>query len=586
MEVPFWYRPRESGIVLSDFRRCTPGDAVSQHPKDGCWFTIAYETKDGIRGYMLARSTRTRAGDVRLNLASAGWKAMYLGVFLGGASREELLIRLKLSGERSFDLIGPSALGYRRLPSGNMAGPSPIPGSRNGIEEFFWKAADVEGQELIISPVRSSLPTVCHLAFVRLVAMTDQECAEYQRAFGSSETRVLAAEMDGQGPFLRGVRTEAELQEVFEPLRDTDVKKLFLGTGGLGAGQMLYPTKVGDVFGQGLTDFPDDQGKRFTESLHGFLRRGIDPLRVAVDSVHSLGVDIYLGFRMGTMAMIGPSWIGPDSSVPFWKRHAEWRCRDREGSTIPRLSMAYPEVRRFYVQLFEELAAYGVEGMQLIYIRRPPFVLFEPPVVDSFRREYGIDPRELQDDPQRRIGFYTGDERLERHWGGYVTTFMRELSGALDRYRRPDGGRMQILANVMHDEPYNRAGGMDVAAWVREGLVDILCPFTGGDGSLRVDYPWFNSILRGSACQLYEDLTPRIMPGAQYAREAQRAYASGAHGLAFWDSEGRMMMKSQWNTIRRLGHTQDLENMACQPEDYLVHPLRLLEDWNPDARYL
>jgi len=490
-----------------------------------------------------------------------------------------------LSDERLFEALVPSRLGYRLSAEGSVVGrPGPIPGSDTGIEEFFWKAADLGGQELIISHFKNSEKYTAQLAFVRLVPMTEEEVTDYGAAWGRPDTRVLAAEDDGQFYYDGFVRTVEDIQELFEPLRDTDVGKLFLGTAGIGAGSMLYPTKAGGMFGAGGEEFLTEVGRGTVEALRGFVSRGIDPLKVAVEHVHSMGIEVYLGFRMGTMATSPPpsSWSEP---VPFWEEHPEWRCRSREGVAITRLSMAYPEVRRFYVDLFEELAGYGVEGVQPIYTRRPPFVLFEPPVIEAFQREHGIDPRELPDDPEERMGFYTADERLAKHWAGYVTTFMRELRQVLDRYSRPDGGPMKVVANVMHTAEYNLMGALDLETWAREGLVDIFCPYTGGGGTLFIDYEYFQKVTQGTSCVFYEDITPRLMPGRDYAEHARRAYEGGAAGLAFWDSGGRIMTKSQWHTVRRLGHREQLEQMALQPEHYNVHPLKLIYDWDPARRY-
>ena len=75
------------------------------------------------------------------------------------------------------------------------------------------------------------------------------------------------------------------------------------------------------------------------------------------------------------------------------------------------------------------------------------------------------------------------------------------------------------------------------------------------------------------------------MSGRQYAEHARRAYAGGAAGLTFWDSVSRIMNKPQWHTVRRLGHREDLDELARQPEDYNLHPLKTLYDWNAELRY-
>ena len=575
----FWHSPRHSGVLLADLSGAEPREAISPKPRKGCWYTIPYRTQTGIQGVMVARGQLTHPPDLRLSLPVQGWQAIYVGLF-GGSRVDEFRLRLKLSDETLFETLAPSRLGYQRQADGSWLRPRAAIGVTD-IEEVFWKAADLGGQQLVISHLRTSHPSVAQLAFVRLVPLTAEEVREYQRAGGRPETRLLAAEMDGQGPFHTGARTVQDIQENLEPLRGTDVGKLFLGTGGIGAGQTLYPSRVGAMMGAGEEDFPVEAGRRAAESLRGFQSRGIDPLEVAVDHAHSMGIEVYLGFRMGTMASMPPVWFEP---VRFWNKHPQWRCRDREGQSVVRLSLAYSQVRRFYVDLLAELAGYGVKGVQLIYTRRPPFVLFEPPVVEDFKKAYGIDPRQLPEPVQRRGDPPAAEERLERHWATYVTTFMRELRRRLDR-ERPEGPRIEVLANVGYDAAWNRHAALDLETWAREGLVDILCVYTGGDGSQRVDYDYFKSITRGTRTVFYEDITPRNMPGSQYARQARRAYSGGAAGLAFWDSGGRIVRKTQWHTVRRLGHRQDLESMALQPQGYHIHPLKLIEGWSVELRY-
>ncbi len=577
----FWNAPQGSGILLADLSVAEPPWAITAKPRKGCWYRIPYETKDGIQGVMVARGQLTHPPDLRLPLPVTGWHAIYVGLF-GGSKVDEFRLRLKLSDERLFEALLPSRLGYQRKADGDWLRPRSAIGVSD-IEEVFWKAADLGGQQLVISHLKTSYPSVAQLAFVRLVPLTKEEVNEYERARGRPETKLLAAEMDGQGPFHSGVRTVEDIQEGLEPLRDTDVGKLFLGTGGIGAGQTLYPSRVGTMMGAEEKDFPMEAGKRAAESLRGYESRGIDPLKVAVDHAHSMGIEVYLGFRMGTMTSMPPVWFEP---VSFWRNHPEWRCRDRDGHSIIRLSMAYSQVRRLYLDLLTELAGYGVKGVQLIYTRRPPFVLFEPPVIEDFKKAHGIDPRQLPEPVEKRRGDPpAADERVERHWATYVTTFMRELRQRLDR-QRPGGSRIEVLANVGYDAIWNRHAALDLETWTREDLVDILCVYTGGDGSQVVDYDYFWKITQGTASVFFEDVTPRNMSGSQYARQARRAYAGGAAGLAFWDSGGRIRCKTQWHTVRRLGHRQDLDSMSLQPQGYHIHPIKLIDGWSVELRYM
>ena len=401
-------------------------------------------------------------------------------------------------------------------------------------------------------------------------------------------------QLDGaSGSLHHGVQTIEELIEGFEPLRNTDVGKVFLGTEG--PGLTYYPTKVGGEYATAATELLTESSRRAVESLRAYRSNGIDLVKERVGFLHSLGIEVFLGFRMGTTSDHPP---GHAKSAPMWKEHPEWRCRDRDGNSIIRLSMAYPEVREFYVKLFLELASYGIEGIQLIYTRRPPFVLFEDPVIKDFRNEHGVDPRQLPEDSElegefmTEGGFFTSDPRLEKHWAGYVTKFMRELRQALDERRRPDGGRIQVAANVLYDAAYNRAGGLDLKTWVAEGLVDILVPPTQAYGLCR------RAAYTGNRLRIFQQADGRlgvcVLSGPVSTPDVRRRVRAagsrglrrGASGLSFWDSDVRVNMKSQWNTVRRLGHRDDLSRMEREHGGYLMHELNLIEDWNPSTRFM
>ena len=76
------------------------------------------------------------------------------------------------------------------------------------------------------------------------------------------------------------------------------------------------------------------------------------------------------------------------------------------------------------------------------------------------------------------------------------------------------------------------------------------------------------------------------MCGGEYVRQARQAYEGGASGLAFWDSDVRVTMKSQWNTTRRLGGRDDLSRIAREHGGYVMHELQLIEDWNPSTIFM
>ena len=550
---------RIEGSMVADFERCQPSSAISPLRKKGAWRLIPFQA-EGVQGNMLSATQHTAPPTVRYPLNRSGWHAIYLGIYNPELAESDFLLRLKLSGDRHFVKIG------------SETGPD-----THHLEEIFWKKADLTGQDLLIATQSAGLSRFAQLAFLRVVSLTASQVESYRDSLPRPETRLLVAQNDGHGSFYSyAPQTAADLEEQLEVFRDTDFRALYWATGSHGPGLVHFPSRVGSPFGQHLDDYGRRGDKLYAESLKNFLERGVDPLRVVIEYVHSLGMEIHITQRL-TMAIWPPL---DDLMVPFFVQHPEWTCRDRQNNPIIRMSLAYPQVRKWFLDQYSEMAGYGIEGIGIQFNRRPPMVLFEDPVVRDFKEQYrGLDPRDLRDD----------DPRLLKHWARYVTQFFRELRQSLDRFQRPDGGRLSITVNVLGDETKCRAGGLDPETWIREELVDYLIPYqssTENTWSPTVDTAYFSSLTRGSRCQFICDIMPRRMPGRAYAVQALKAYQGGAHQLAFWDTNSRDLRRTEWDTIRQLGHRDRLSRLAVEAIEPRAVPLNTIFGYSIQRRYM
>ena len=548
-----------AGSMLADFERCQPSDALSRSRKKGSWRLIPFQA-EGVEGNMLSATQHSDPPAIRYPLDRKGWHAIYLGIYNPELAESDFLLRVKLSGDRHFVKLG------------SEAGPA-----THHLEEIFWKRADLTGQDLHIATQSAGLPHFAQLAFVRVEPLAASQVDDYRDSLPRPETRLLAAENDGHGGFYSyAPRTATDLEEQLEMFRDTDFRALYWATGSHGPSLVHFPTRVGYPFGQHLDDYGRSGDKLYAESLKSFLDRGINPLRVVIDYVHSMEMEIHLTQRL-TMGIWPPL---DDLMIPFFVQHPEWTCRDRQGNPIIRMSLAYPEVRKWFLDQYSELAGYGIEGIGVQFNRRPPMVLFEDPVIRDFKeRNAGLDPRDLRDD----------DPRLLKHWAGYVTQFFRELRHSLDRFQRPDGGRLNITVNVLGDESKCRAGGLDPETWVREELVDYLIAYQSSRQNTwapTVDTEYFSSLTRGSRCQFICDVMPRYMPGSAYATHARKAYGRGAHRLAFWDTNSRDLRRTEWDTIRQLGHRDRLSRLALEAIEPRTVPLKTIFGYSIERRYM
>ena len=131
---------------------------------------------------------------------------------------------------------------------------------------------------------------------------------------------------------------------------------------------------------------------------------------------------------------------------------------------------------------------------------------------------------------------------------------------------------------VLGDEAANRYACLDVRRWVREGLVDILCPYPFADypewwlaqGTIDTDVAYFASLVKGTPCKLVPMWLSNRHRGGwvrehvrtnEYFTKAIRDYAAGADGLTSWDHLGldAMFTADRW---LRLGHKEQLAKWA------------------------
>jgi hypothetical protein len=240
----------------------------------------------------------------------------------------------------------------------------------------------------------------------------------------------------------------------------------------------------------------------------------------------------------------------------FWER-LQWTKRDKEGTPTTNLSLAYPEVRDYWLSLLREaLDNYDLDGLTIYLHRFKPFVLYEAPVVEAFQARYGDDPRRLPEDDPRWIA----------HCSGYVTAFLRDVRRLLQE--KP--GRELAVTFYGYPSKYDTFARFDpiyytcdVDTWLREGLVEYLWTVQGFIPELISHWRALSPTVR-----IWPDLMPRSQPGEDFARLAQQAYAAGADGFILNDSERRAPHISEWAVESRLGHRELLDDFIAEAPAY------------------
>ena len=565
----------QQALYMTDLDRCQPASALSRKPQRNHWTLLDYET-DTLKGTMLVAGQNTAAPQVTYPLNRTGWHAIYFGIRSYGYGEDGTRLLARLSSDSTFALISHQS----------------DRGTHNRIDDVFWKSADLTGKEIVLGQLSiqvvpsdpNSVGNPCHgawVAYIKLVPLSDPEVKRLKKDRNRKENRRLWAHNDAWSHHyaFRPVN-EADIRREIEPLRDTDFSRLYWEAA---AGDRCnYFTKIGLMPSDDWIKDPYRVGDRLAgESWRILRKKGIDPFKVALDYCHEIGLEFHAAYRTGGFHFPAPH--GEWNSGGYYDAHAEWRGTDRQGRPTPRLSYAYPEVRQFVVSLLKEMAAYPIDGVCLLYNRRPPLVEYAPPVVEGFKARYGEDPRQL--DPR--------DPRWLSFRATFLTQFMQEVREAMNQVGREQRRNKapKVSAIVMSSRQENLYYGMDLEAWIKEGLVDAIIPYSSVKGLNRTADSWveprdaefFLRITKGTGCKLALNLMPRQISPEQYRRRAHRLYQAGVEYFFFWDASGRNDFSHSWDVLRRLGHCEELEAWVREGSPELERTgstLRKLGDWD------
>ena len=407
------------------------------------------------------------------------------------------------------------------------------------------------------------------IAYIKLVPLTDEE-AEIVRADRADRSNKRLQGHTDISNVLRAGTLDAIRQEL-ESYRDSDFDRIHweLGSGDL----MNYPSRIGRTLDQ---IEPPDYGRKWDRYLHEGWNRlitaGIDPFGEAVSYAHGMGMGFHAAYRLA-------GWTYPPPLLDYafadglYDRHPEWRCKDRDGRDQARLSYAFPEVQEYCISVLREVVrAYPVDGITLLYNRRPPYLDYEAPLTEGFKSATGRDPFQIPAD----------DPEWLRYRADALTAFMRRVRHAMAAEADARGAPIEISACILGAIQDNLFFGIDVAAWAREGLVDTVMPYSSAPYALPVPTDtWsgpeqvrpFAHAVAGTGCRLAMNIMPRFMPPEEFRRMAKMLYDAGSECLFFWDSYQRDHHRGYWNALRRLGHREEIDRWHTAGEPALGTPL-------------
>jgi uncharacterized lipoprotein YddW (UPF0748 family) len=261
--------------------------------------------------------------------------------------------------------------------------------------------------------------------------------------------------------------SERGLVQVFDRLAQAGINTVFFET--INAGYPIYPSRVAP------TQNP--------------LTRGWDPLAAAVKLAHERDIELHSWiwtFAVGNQRHNVLPEIGLPEAYPgpVLSQYPEWANLDDRGEMFPRgqpqtwIDPANPEVRRYVLDLIEELVDYGVDGIHLDYIRYPfqnaagrITFGYGAAARQQFQTLTGVDPLDLDPLQDRSLWGLWTQFRTDQ-----VNGFVQEAARSVRRLN-PD----VILSAAVFALPDNERQQklqQDWETWVNAGDIDLLVPMT------------------------------------------------------------------------------------------------------------
>ena len=118
---------------------------------------------------------------------------------------------------------------------------------------------------------------------------------------------------------------------------------------------------------------------------------------------------------------------------------------------------------------------------------------------------------------------------------------------------RERGKRVDVGACVLGKEEDNLYFAMDIPAWVKEGLIDTLIPYSPAPLAMPVATDtWatadqiepFVKAVEGSPVVMAANIMPRQMSPEEFRRNASMLYGAGVENLFFWGLRGALQLQA------------------------------------------
>ena len=303
-----------------------------------------------------------------------------------------------------------------------------------------------------------------------------------------------------------------------------------------------YDSRIQPIYGDGQQSDRPDYMNTYAANLKALVDAGACPLKIVNDFAHEHGMEAFASVRMN------------DVHDSFVEGHlSRWKLENREflvstrglqtaiaepafpGSRVANLyatalDFTHQVVRDRKFEIIEEVCLrYDLDGVELDFIRHP--VLFK-----NIFEGGTITPEETS----------------------LMTSFIRRVRVRMDEIGRERGRPLLLAVRTPDDLELSLGIGLDLEAWMREGLVDMLI-LGGGYAHFSLPVARMAEAAHAYGVPVYPCINNpgQLMDGkgVEMTRAlATKWYAGGADGIYFWNLTApweQIRDEARWRVLRK-----------------------------------
>lgn len=299
------------------------------------------------------------------------------------------------------------------------------------------------------------------------------------------------------------------------------IYQLCLLTGNVAA---MHRSRILQPYASSLNSLRKIHMWRFEQNIRALAAQNTDFLEVVIKRCRQVGIEPHASFRVNDPHHTYKNKYYGDPRFGTVKFREQYMFPDLRSPWIdarPQLwlpsggfDFMHEEIRAWKLAVLEELLNnYDIDGLELDFTRIRPFFK------DS-EKEKGT--------------------KVMTEW----VTAVRKLVDAKARRR---GRHVRLTARVEFDPAVNRAEGLDVETWVKNGLIEIICLGVIGDATPDAPADWFIRLCSGTGCLVCPSLegffnwmgdalgAVRTMSLPEARAAAAAYYRAGADGLQLYN---------------------------------------------------